>query len=118
MMKGPTHADKLTRKGYQLLKTIMEVNFPTIACLNGHAFGAGFFWALACDFRLMRTKRGFLNLPELTIGLPLSSGFAASVRCKVPKETQVKAVMCAHRFTAEQAVEAKLVNKAVPVENL
>merc|ERR1719330_1357790 len=100
MMKGPTHADKLTRKGYQLLKTIMEVNFPTIACVNGHAFGAGFFWALACDFRIMRTKRGYLSFPELAIGLPFSSGFASAVREKVPKELQAKAGLLSWRFAA------------------
>ena len=28
-------------------------------------FGGGFFLALACDWRVMRTQKGFLNFPEL-----------------------------------------------------
>ena len=48
-----------------------------VAAINGHAFGAGVFLALACDWRLMRTERGFLNFPELNLGMRLSKAFAA-----------------------------------------
>jgi enoyl-CoA hydratase/carnithine racemase len=39
-----------------------------VAALNGHAFGAGLFMALACDYRAMRTERGFICFPELNLG--------------------------------------------------
>merc|ERR1719150_2584483 len=96
----------------------MELNFPTIACVNGHGFGVGFFWALACDFRIMRTGKGFLSFPELKIGLGLSHGFAASVRDKIPKHVQVKAGLLSWRFTAEDALKNGVIDAACPVEDL
>ena len=35
----------------------------------GHAFGAGAFLALACDLRVMRPDKGWLNWPETPLGL-------------------------------------------------
>ena len=31
---------------------------PTIAAINGHAFGAGLFLSLVCDFRVMNKDAG------------------------------------------------------------
>ena len=39
------------------------------AVLLGHAFGGGAFLALACDFRVMRPDKGWLNWPETALGM-------------------------------------------------
>ena len=47
-------------------------------------FGGGFFLALACDWRVMRTQKGFLNFPELNLGMRLSKPFAELAKAHRP----------------------------------
>lgn len=48
----------------------------------GHAFGAGAFLALAHDYRIMRSDRGWWCVPAATVGLqiPLPQGLIALLR--------------------------------------
>jgi enoyl-CoA hydratase/carnithine racemase len=43
---------------------------PTVAAINGHAFGAGSMLAIAHDFRVMRVDRGYYCFPEVDIRIP------------------------------------------------
>jgi len=43
-----------------LMARIITFPMPTIAAVNGHAFGAGFMCALCHDVRFMRSDRGFI----------------------------------------------------------
>ncbi|WAR12320.1 ECI3-like protein [Mya arenaria] len=54
---------------HRMLVRVLVFPVPTAALINGHAFGAGAFLALACDFRLMRPDRGWLCWPETAIGM-------------------------------------------------
>ena len=62
-----------------LFARVLTLPVPTIAAINGHAFGAGAMLALAHDFRVMRTDRGFFCLPEVDIRIPFTPGMAALV---------------------------------------
>ena len=48
---------------------LMTFGVPTVAAINGHAFGAGFMIALCHDLRIMREDRGFLCANEVEIGM-------------------------------------------------
>ena len=67
------HNANLTENLSSLNVAVISVN--NNICLNfdvsvlGHAFGAGAFLALACDYRVMRPDKGWLNWPETAIGL-------------------------------------------------
>ena len=50
------------------LAKLLVLGCPTVAAINGHAFGAGAFMLLSCDYRIMRTERGFINFPEAALG--------------------------------------------------
>src|SRR5687767_10793408 len=54
-----------------ILGRILTFPAPTVAAVNGHAFGAGALLMLAHDVRLMRSDRGFFCMPEVDMKIPL-----------------------------------------------
>ena len=58
----------------RLLARMMKVGYPTIACMNGHAYAGGFMFAMAHDFRVLREDLGTCCLSEIDIGAGLPRG--------------------------------------------
>ncbi len=61
-----THDD--TRFGQTVFSKIESLPMPSVAIINGYAFGGGLELALACSFRLA-TPNAKLGLPEIKLGL-------------------------------------------------
>ncbi|TID22684.1 enoyl-CoA hydratase/isomerase family protein [Venturia nashicola] len=57
---------------------------PTIALINGHAFGAGCFLGLAHDYRIQNSTRGFNCLPEIDMGVLIPTAVQAMFKQKIP----------------------------------
>ena len=108
------HGDQAPRyldQAQQILARVLTLPVPTIAAVNGHAFGAGAMLALACDFRVMREDRGYLCLPEVDIMVPFSPGMAALIQAKVTPATAIAAMTTGRRFDGPAAVRAGLVDR-------
>ncbi|KAL3942154.1 MAG: hypothetical protein SGBAC_003616 [Bacillariaceae sp.] len=103
---------------WKLLARLLILNCRTVAAINGHAFGAGLFMALACDYRIMRTKRGFVNFPEVNLGMRLAKGFSELAKAKCPIPTLREGVLTAKRYGSTDAIAAGLVDEECPVEEL
>ena len=124
---------------WDLLSRLLVFECFTVCSINGHGFGAGLFFAMACDYRIMRTKRGYLNFPEVNLGMRLQKQFGELAKCKLApgavrgvrifehqhhsntnaRAQQVrKAVLEAHRFSGDEAKEYGIVDEVVPLENL
>lgn len=56
------------RDGHRIFDRLARLCKPTIAVLNGHAFGGGLELAAACDLRVM-VPRATLALPEAKVGI-------------------------------------------------
>lgn len=56
------------RGGHRIFDRLARLSKPTIACLNGHAFGGGLELAAACDIRVI-TPRATIALPEAGVGI-------------------------------------------------
>ncbi|MGD8417858.1 MAG: enoyl-CoA hydratase-related protein, partial [Pseudomonadales bacterium] len=52
----------------KLMGRLITLPVPSVAAINGHAFGAGLMLALCHDVRLMREDRGFACANEMQIG--------------------------------------------------
>lgn len=57
---------------------------PVIAAIAGHCFGGGAILACACDYRVMRSDRGFFCFPEVDVNIPFLPGMLAIVQRAVP----------------------------------
>ena len=68
------------REGHRILDRLARLPMPTIAVLNGHAYGGGLELAATCDIRIMHPAAR-LALPETGIGIvPGWSGTQRLVR--------------------------------------
>ncbi|MFI6981245.1 enoyl-CoA hydratase-related protein [Embleya sp. NPDC050154] len=86
-----------------LLARVLTLPVPTIAAVNGHAFGAGAMFAIAHDFRIMRADRGYFCFPEVDIRIPFSPGMAALVQGKTTPAAAVASMTTGRRFGGVEA---------------
>ena len=56
------------RGGHRIFGRLARLSKPTIAALNGHAFGGGLELASACDIRVI-TPKATIALPEAGVGI-------------------------------------------------
>jgi len=118
MLTNPAGTAPLIESVWRLLARLLVLDCRTVAAINGHAFGAGLFLALACDYRLMRTRRGFVNFPELNLGMRLAKGFAELSKAKLTAETLREAVLTGRRYGSGDAIRAGIVDDECDVEEL
>tara|TARA_R110002072_G_scaffold31735_11_gene97624 strand:+ start:11025 stop:11744 length:720 start_codon:yes stop_codon:yes gene_type:complete len=101
-----------------LMGRIITLPVPTIAAVNGHAFGAGFMCALCHDSRLQRADRGFMCANEVDIGMVIPNPELALFRHKMPLHAYFETVMQAKRWAGPQSLAAGFVQQIEPIENL
>ncbi|KAL3905786.1 MAG: hypothetical protein SGARI_004295 [Bacillariaceae sp.] len=67
----------------------------------------------------MNTKlnKARLCLPEITIGLPLGSGFAAIAKCKLTPNTLRTAALTGKQYNCQEALHAGIVDSIVRSSN-
>src|SRR3954454_2184848 len=68
---------------HALFERVLTLPVPTIAAVNGHAFGAGAMLAMAHGFRVMRCERGYFCFPEVDIHIPFTTGMSALIQAKL-----------------------------------
>mmetsp|Transcript_34946 Transcript_34946/g.76638 ORF Transcript_34946/g.76638 Transcript_34946/m.76638 type:complete len:247 (-) Transcript_34946:14-754(-) len=118
MSHGGDGTAKLIESVWRLLARILVLDCRTVAAINGHAFGAGLFLALSCDYRLMRTERGYLCWPELNLGMRLAKGFAELSRAKILPATLREGVLTGRRYGSTDAIRAGIVDEECEVGEL
>ncbi|WP_206786770.1 enoyl-CoA hydratase/isomerase family protein [Amycolatopsis sp. MtRt-6] len=95
----------------ELFARVLTLPVPTIAAINGHAFGAGAMLAMAHDFRVMRADRGYFCFPEADINIPFTPGMAALIQGKLTPSAAMASMTTARRFGGSEAAEIGLVDE-------
>ncbi|MEC7750134.1 MAG: enoyl-CoA hydratase-related protein, partial [Myxococcota bacterium] len=93
-----------------LMAEVGRLPMPTIAAINGHAFGGGCELALSCDLRTM--SEGFkIGLTELALAIiPGAGGTQRLPRLLGPAKAK-ELIFTAARLSAEEALRYGLVNR-------
>ena len=95
----------------KLFSRLITFPIPTIAAVNGHAFGAGFMCALCHDQRVMRRDRGMMCANEVEIGMAIPEPELALFHHKLPRHAFYETVQFAKRWTGEDAFSAGFVQE-------
>ena len=76
---------------------------PVVSLVNGHAFGLGAMLVLASDYAVMRNDRGYFCLPEVDIGMTLTTRMNALVTSTMTPRAIRETLLTGGRLTGEQA---------------
>ena len=96
---------------HNLLARVLALPVPAVAAIQGHCFAAGAMIALAHDFRVMRSDRGYFCLPEIDIRLVFSPGMSALIQARLPVATAHAAMTTGRRYGGYEALEAGIVDQ-------
>lgn len=93
-----------------VMARVLTLPCISVCAMNGHAFGAGAQLALAHDYRVMRSDRGFFCMPEIDMGAPLHPGMTAIIQARLPHQTAHQVITEGRRYGASEAQAAKIVD--------
>jgi enoyl-CoA hydratase len=110
----------MTRKrgaelGQEAFAKIERLRFPSVAAINGFAFGGGLELALACTFRLA-TRNAKLGLPEIKLGLIPGYGGTQRLPRLIGEARALEMIMLGRTVSAEEAEAIGLVHRIVEDE--
>ena len=97
-----------------VFKKLLLAPIPVIAAINGHAFGNGAIISCACDFRFMKSDRGFFCFPEVDLGIPFLPGMIAFVKKAMPYYLYNELKLTGRRVGAVELAEKHFLEKASP----
>ena len=106
-----------SRKRQDLLTRIERLHIPSIAAINGYAFGIGCEIALACTFRVASDRAKFGQL-EINLGIIPGAGGTQRLPRLIGKAKAAELILTGKIIGADEAGRIGLVNKVVPPDDL
>ena len=103
--------------GHDVADAIAAFPAPTIAAVNGYAFGGGCEMALACDLRVA-SESAVIGNTEIDLGIIPGWGATQRLPELVGDETARRMIFLGERLDAESAAEAGLFGEVVPDDDL
>lgn len=116
-----TLSEKDVRRNVNLIRDVFsrieELPQPTIAAVNGYAFGGGLELALACDLRIA-VKEAIMGLTEVSLGIIPGAGGTQRLSRLIGISKAKELIFTARKISAEVARDFEIVNKVVEREQL
>lgn len=111
------HLPPATRTKYWVTPNSLNIGKPTIAAINGYAFGGGFELALGCDMRIA-ADNALIGLPEVKLGALPGGGGTQWLPRLAGMGDALLMMLTGEPVTAEEALRLRLVQRVVPAESL
>ena len=109
-LDGREHA----RRGQALLDRLENLPIPSIAAINGFAYGGGLELALACTLRVA-SENAKMGLPETSLGILPGYGGTQRLTRLLGKARAAELILTSEKgTTAAEAWRLGLVNRVVP----
>lgn len=105
-------------KGQAVFGKLASLPMPSVAVINGYAFGGGLELAMACTFRLA-TPNARLGLPEIKLGLIPGYGGTQRLPRLIGEARALEMIMTGRAINADEAERIGLVNRVIegdPIE--
>ena len=101
----------------EVFSTIENLPQPTIAMMNGFAFGGGMELALACDFRIV-AEGTLLGLTETSLGIIPGAGGTQRLPRLIGEAKAMELILTARRLTSAEALEYGLATRVASHDEL
>lgn len=101
----------------EVFTTIENLPQPTIAMMDGFAFGGGMELALACDFRIA-SKRSFMGLTETSLAIIPGAGGTQRLPRLIGESKALELILTAKKMTAEEAYQYGILTKVTADDQL
>jgi enoyl-CoA hydratase len=99
-----------------LFKLIGELGKPTVCAADGHVLAGALGIALACDL-IVASERASFGTPEINVGtFPFM--IMALIYRNVPRKKANELLLLGERLSAQEALQAGIVNRVVAPEQL
>lgn len=96
--------------GQSVFAKLSRLRVPTIAAINGYAFGGGLELALACTFRIA-VAQAKMGLPEIKLGLIPGYGGTQRLPRLIGEAKAMELILTGRSIDAPEALELGLVNR-------
>jgi enoyl-CoA hydratase/carnithine racemase len=106
-----------TRTGHRVMERLESLRQPTIAALNGIAYGGGLELALACDLRIA-ADHVKLGAPEVGIATVPGWGMTTRLATVVGPARAKQMILTGLPVDAERAADWGLLSEVVPAADL
>lgn len=111
----PIEGREHSLRGQALLNRIANLNVPSIAAINGYAYGGGLELAMACTLRVA-SENARMGLPETSLGILPGYGGTQRLARLVGRARAFELILTSEKgLTAQEAERIGLVNRVVPV---
>lgn len=110
---SPDEALAYNAKLIEIGRRVDELDVPSVACINGFAFGGGLELALACSTRIAADSAS-MGLPEVKVGILPGSGGLVRMPRIIGRGVALRLLLTGETVSAPRAAEIGLVDLVAP----